>query len=134
MKKIAFFEREFSSQKISITVFYKKDGLIIDICGPNDHLGGVGIGIPYIRKNGDESANFHCISIPSHRDSELAGSIARIISKITRYPTIAILGVHFPGISRTQISELTIFFENWGIEIGNRVVIELSSNFDKGGK
>ena len=84
VKKIAFFEREFSSQKISITVFYKKNGLIMDICGPNDHLGGIGIGIPYIRKNGDESANFHCISIPSHRDSELAGSFARIISKITR--------------------------------------------------
>ncbi|MHA2226076.1 MAG: prenylated flavin chaperone LpdD [Candidatus Hodarchaeales archaeon] len=134
MKKIAFFEREFSLQKISITVFYKKDGLILDICGPNDHLGGVGIGIPYIRKNGDESASFHCISIPSHRDSELAGSIARIISKITRFPAVTILGVHFPGISQSQISELTSFFETWVFDIGKRLVMELSSDSDKQGR
>jgi hypothetical protein len=52
LKKILRLETEYSSYQLITSVFIKKQGLIIDITGPDDHLGGVGIGIPYIRKNG----------------------------------------------------------------------------------
>lgn len=118
-------ETEYSSYQLIASVFIKKQGLIIDITGPDDHLGGVGIGIPYIRKNGDESANFHCISFPSHRDGELAGIIARGIAKITRCHTVVLLGIHFPELSKPQLDELIHFFEEWAINLGQQTLAKL---------
>ncbi|MFX1515293.1 MAG: hypothetical protein ACFFC6_03230 [Promethearchaeota archaeon] len=130
MKELASFKSEFSSHQFIATVFLKDKGLIIDITGPNDHLGGVGIGIPYIRKNGAESANQHCFSFPAHRDGELAGSIAQIISKITRTQTVVLLGMHFPEITETQLKKLINFMKNWSADVGQRIVTEISSNLN----
>ncbi|MFX1536551.1 MAG: hypothetical protein ACFFDI_20230, partial [Promethearchaeota archaeon] len=103
MKKLDCYKTEFLSHPFIATAFLKENGLIIDIKGPNDHLGGVGVGVPYIRKNGEESANYHCISFPNHRDGELAGSIAQIISKITRYYTVVVFGAHFPNLTKAHL-------------------------------
>ncbi|MFX0014250.1 MAG: hypothetical protein ACFFB2_07150 [Promethearchaeota archaeon] len=125
MQEIANFRTEYSSHQFSATIYFKERGLVIDIVGPNDHLGGVGIGVPYIRKNGDESANYHCISFPSHRDGELAGSIARIIAKITRLHTLVLFGIHFPDLTRSQLDELIHFFKQWADEIGKNLLPKL---------
>lgn len=131
MKELARFKTEFSSHQFIATVFLKEKGLIIDICGPNDHLGGVGIGIPYTRKNGEESANYHCISFPAHRDGELAGSMAQIISKITRSHTVVTFGIHFPQLSKPQLKGVINFLERWSVSIGQQIVTEISSNSNK---
>ncbi|UCE12930.1 MAG: PilZ domain-containing protein [Candidatus Heimdallarchaeota archaeon] len=131
MKEIASFTTNYSSYQIEATVFFKETGIIIDITGPYNHLGGVGIGIPYLRKNGEESANFHCFSLPSHRDGELAGTIARKIAKTTRFPTLVILGVHFPNIQKHQLNEIIKFFEEWAENIGHRLVNEISLSLNK---
>lgn len=128
MKELACFKTEFFSHQFIATVFLKEKGLIIDIIGPNDHFGGVGIGIPYIRKNGEESANQHCISLPAHRDGELAGSIAQIISKITRFQTLVILGIHIPEITNVELKELINFMKDWSMDIGKQIVTEISLN------
>jgi hypothetical protein len=116
---------EYSSYQLKASVFIKKGGLIIDITGPNDHLGGVGIGIPYIRRNGDESANFHCISLPDHRDGELAGILAQAIAKITRHYTVVLLGIHFPELSKPQLDDLIHFFKEWAIYLGQQILTKL---------
>ncbi|MFX0181680.1 MAG: hypothetical protein ACFE95_01260 [Candidatus Hodarchaeota archaeon] len=126
MKKILRLETEFSSYQLLASIFIKKQGLIIDITGPDDHLGGVGIGIPYIRKKGAESANFHCISFPSHRDGELAGIIARVIAKVTRRHTVVLLGIHFPELSKPQLDEIIHFFEEWAFHLGQQTLAKLS--------
>ncbi|MFX0122808.1 MAG: hypothetical protein ACFFAE_04165 [Candidatus Hodarchaeota archaeon] len=131
MKELARFKTEFSSYQFIATVFHKEKGLIIDITGPNDHLGGVGIGIPYIRKNGEKSANFNCISFPTHRDGELAGSIAQIISKVTRFHTVVIFGIHFPKLTKSQLKEIINFLERWSVDIGQQIISEISSNSNK---
>lgn len=131
MKEIARFTANYSSYQFVATVFLKVTGIIIDITGPDNHLGGVGIGIPYIRKNGEESANFHCFSLPSHRDGELAGTIARKIAKITRFPTLVIVGVHIPNLLRHQLSEIIQFFEEWAGKIGQQLVSDTSLSLDK---
>ncbi len=131
MKELACFKTEFSSHQFIATVFLKEKGLIIDIAGPNDHLGGVGIGMPYVRKNGEESANYHCISFPAHRDGELAGSIAQIISKITRFHTVVIFGIHFPKLTKSHLREIISFLERWSVDIGQQIVTEISSNSNK---
>ena len=131
MKKLGCYKTEISSQQFIATVFLKENGLIIDIKGPNDHLGGVGIGIPYIRKNGEESANYHCISLPAHRDGELAGRIAQIIAKITRYYTLVVLGIHIPNITKAYLKELISVLEEWSADLGKKIVTEISLNLNK---
>ncbi len=126
MDKIASFNTEFSSIKFSASIFQKENGLIIDIVGPNEHLGGIGIGIPYSRKNNSLSANYSCFSFPSHRDGELAGKIAQIIAKLTRFPTVVLLGLHIPDLTRETLESLTRFFENWAKDLGNQLQSKLS--------
>ena len=130
MDMIAKYETQFGKLNFITEVYLKNDGLIINIIAPNEHLGGIGIGIPYSRKDGSGSANFHCISFPGHRDAELAGGLAQILSKITRMKTIVILGVHIPNISKPEIKELILFLENWFSEIGTNLLDLSSLNSD----
>ena len=126
LKEIAKFSTNYLSYQIFATVFAKDSGLIVDISGPNDHLGGIGIGIPYLRQNGEKSANSHCISFPSHRDGELAASLARIIAKISRLHTIVIVGIHIPEITRVQLKEIPQLLEKWVANWAQRLINELS--------
>jgi hypothetical protein len=126
MQQITRFESQFEKLDFVVEIYSKQDGLIIDILSPNEHLGGLGVGVPYSRENGTASANFHCISFPGHRDAELAGELAQIISKITRMKTIVILGVHIPNISKSQIGKLSLFLKKWFFEIGTDL-LSLSS-------
>lgn len=126
MKEIASFKTEYSSFEFRASIFQKDNGLVIDIIGPNEHLGGIGIGIPYSRKNNSLSANYTCFSLPSHRDGELAGKIARIIAKVTRLPTVVLLGVHFPNLTKERLESITNFFENWADDLGNKLQSKLS--------
>jgi hypothetical protein len=119
------------SYSFTATIFCKNKALIIDIDGPNDHLGGVGIGSPYQRKNGDLSSNFSCFSFPSHRDGELAGVLAQIIAKITQCHTILLMGMHFPEISKTKLDDLIRFLKNWVSEIGISLINEIPSSLYK---
>lgn len=122
MKEIAKFESQFSSYTISVIVYSKNNGLIIDIVTPNEHLGGIGVGIPYCRKNGKKTANSHAISFPRHRDSELAGRLAQIVAKHTEMNIVVILGIHFPNITAALLKELNEFFTTWFTEIGVKLV------------
>ncbi len=131
MKELTSYKTSYLSHQLIATVFFKKTGLIIDITGPNDHLGGIGIGVPYIRNNGEESANYHCLSLPHHRDGELAGRIARIIAKITRFYTVVLLGIHFPELSKSQLQDIINFFEEWTADMGRQLVTDTSLNLNK---
>ena len=122
MKEIAQFESQFSSYTISAIVYSKNNGLIIDVVSPNEHLGGIGVGIPYCRKNGRKTANSHAISIPAHRDAELASRLAQIVAKHTEMNIVVILGINIPNITATLLKELNEFFETWFTEIGVKLV------------
>jgi hypothetical protein len=118
MEFIARYESQFSSYVMSAIVYSKNNGLIIDVVTPDEHLGGIGVGIPYNRTNGENSANSHAISIPGHRDAELASKLAQIVAKHTELNIVVILGVHIPNITSSLLIELQEFFENWFTEIG----------------
>ncbi|MFW9777355.1 MAG: hypothetical protein ACFFE8_00795 [Candidatus Heimdallarchaeota archaeon] len=129
MQVLARFRSEFSSHEFSATVYTKgrlsaKQGLIINITSPNDHLGGLGIGVPYIRSNGKKSANYSSFSFPSHRDGELAGRIAQIVAKYTRRHTLVILGMTLPQLTPSRLHDLTRFFEDWFRDICQKLVNE----------
>jgi len=117
MEKIAHFKSQFTTHTVSAIVYSKNNGLIIDVVAPNEHLGGIGVGIPYCRKNGKITANSHAISIPKHRDAELASKLAQIIAKYTQMNIIVILGINIPDITNLMLKELNEFFETWFTEI-----------------
>jgi hypothetical protein len=129
--ELAHYKTDYLSYSFTVTIFRKKYALIIDIAGPNDHLGGIGIGSPYQRKNGALSSNFSCFSFPSHRDGELAGILAQIIARITQCHTVVLMGIHFPEISKTKLNDLIKFLKNWVSEIGISLVNEISSSLCK---
>ncbi|MCK4847739.1 MAG: hypothetical protein KAT16_01805 [Candidatus Heimdallarchaeota archaeon] len=126
MEKIATYKSQFSTYTISANVYSKNNGLIIDVVAPNEHLGGIGVGIPYCRKNGKKTANSHAISIPEHRDAELASKLAQIVAKHTEMNIIVILGIHIPNITNTLLKELYEFFETWFTKISIKLA-KLSS-------
>ena len=118
MEKIAQYNSQFATYTMSAIVYSKKNGLIIDVVAPNEHLGGIGVGIPYRKKNGKITANSHAISIPAHRDAELAGKLAQIVAKHTEMNIIVIMGIHIPNLTHLLLKELYEFFETWFTEIG----------------
>ncbi len=128
MEKLADYTKNYLTYQMITTVYSKINGLIIDVITPDEHLGGIGVGIPYIRKNGVKSANLHCISVPTHRDAELAGKLAQIVAKNTEVPVIVILGIHIPNITRNQIENLTHFFMEWFLEISTDLAKNFSSS------
>ena len=130
MDKLAQYRSQFGTINIVVTVYLKQNGLIIDVITPNEHLGGIGVGIPYSRTNGTTSANFHCLSFPGHRDAELAGNLAQIISKITKMKTVVILGIHIPDITKSQVKDINFFFKKWFNDIGTKLLKLSSLNSD----
>ena len=117
MEKIAHFKSQFMNYDISAIVYSKNNGLIIDIIAPNDHLGGIGVGVPYKNKNGKKTANSHAISIPKHRDAELASRLAQILAKQTQMNVVVILGIHIPDMTDSLLRDLDQFFKNWFTEL-----------------
>ena len=130
MYELVRYKKDYLEHKFVTTVFRKNNALIIDITGPDDHLGGIGIGIPYQRKNNEFSANLSCFSFPSHRDGELAGILAQKIAKITQCHTIVFMGIHIPDISETQLKDVIQFLKDWISDIGNNLVKNIFSNLD----
>jgi len=130
MEKIAHYNSQFADHTMSAIVYSKNNGLIIDVVAPNEHLGGIGVGIPYCRINGKKTANSHAISIPMHRDAELAGKLAQIVAKHTEMNIIVILGVHIPNITNSLLKELCEFFETWFNQIGIKLAKISSLNLD----
>lgn len=126
MRKITDFKANFDEYQFQVDVYTKKNGLIIEIISPNDHLGGIGIGIPYSRSDGSKSSNHHSISIPAHRDAELAGKLAQIVAKIIQKPVVVILGIHITKITSSQIRNLFSFFEKWFKEISETISSDFS--------
>ena len=121
MKKHAAFSREYNDHLFLATVYMKDEGLIVDIEGPNDHMGGIGVGVPYIRKDGSTSANSHVISMPEHRDGEVAGSLAQKIAKITQRNTLLILGIHLDSPTKQDLVNLIHFLESWVVDFASKL-------------
>jgi hypothetical protein len=131
MIELTQYRSQFEKIEIIVKVYLKQDGFIIDIIAPNEHLGGLGVGVPYTRTNGSQSANFHCLSFPGHRDAELAGILAQKIAKITKMKTIVILVLNIPNITKSQIDDLSQFFIKWFTRIGEELLNFSSLNSHK---
>ncbi|MHA1971998.1 MAG: hypothetical protein ACTSW1_03325 [Candidatus Hodarchaeales archaeon] len=117
MIEVASFIAYFQNISFKTIVFRKGKTYILEIIGPGDHVGGIGVGIPYKKESSKPTANCFCISYPRHRDGELAAQIAQVMAKITQREVLVILGIHIPNLTESVLEEIKKFFKKWILEI-----------------
>lgn len=125
MKQIYRVKGKFLNEEIEVIFSSKGIGLLVEIIGPNDHLGGAGLGTPYTRRNGKPSASSNSWSLYKHRDGDSAAELARIIAKITRIPTLVFMGLTFKDAKKEEIEDFRKFIN----EIVSEACFHLPSNF-----
>ncbi|WP_455140264.1 prenylated flavin chaperone LpdD [Candidatus Hodarchaeum mangrovi] len=123
MKEIFRQSTKFKEYVFNLRVYLKGQDLIVNIEGPNDHLGGIGVGVPYLRITGEKSANYHIFSLPHHRDAEVAGILARTIAKITQRNIIVLFGIHLQSPTKEEIKEIIEFLELWVTRWSKEILI-----------
>lgn len=77
--------------------------LVITLAGGRRHVGAVAVG-QYDEKSGHASASV--ITLPGHRDDEIALYGARRISACTKTATVFIVGIHLDDITANEITEI----------------------------
>lgn len=80
--------------------------LVITMEGGRKHVGAVAVG-QYDENSGHASASV--ITLPGHRDDEIALYGARRISAFTKTATVFIVGIHLDDITVDEITEIVGF-------------------------
>lgn len=79
------------------------DDLSVKLTGGASHVGAVAVGI-FDRVSGRASASV--ITVPGHREEELALLGARKLSEASRSATVFIAGIHVDDITKREIEEI----------------------------
>lgn len=79
------------------------DDLSVKLTGGASHVGAVAVGI-FDRVSGRASASV--ITVPGHREDELALLGARKLSEASRSATVFIAGIHVDDITKGEIEEI----------------------------
>jgi hypothetical protein len=80
--------------------------LVVTLEGGRKHVGAVAVG-HYDKKSGDASSSV--ITLPGHRDDEIALYGARRVSACTKTATVFIVGIHLDDITVDEITEIVDF-------------------------
>lgn len=91
--------------RIEITLEVKKLGedYLLTLTGGKEHAGAVAVGL-FDKKSGRASSSV--ITLPGHREEQLALDSARRISKATEKTSIVVAGIHVDNISPKEIKEI----------------------------
>ncbi|MDD2439158.1 MAG: hypothetical protein PHD41_02900 [Methanosarcinaceae archaeon] len=108
------------SGRIELVLETKKIGedYILTLTGGKKHAGAVAVGF-FDEKT--KLASSSVLTLPGHREDQIALKGARIISKTTRKTTVFVVGIHFEDISSEEIEEIVqgsekiikMFLENY---------------------
>jgi hypothetical protein len=91
--------------RIEITLEAKEIGndYLLALTGGREHVGAVSIGY-FDEKN--QRASSSVITMPGHREEQLALQSARRVSKATKRTTVIVVGIHQDNISLEEIRNL----------------------------
>ena len=91
--------------KIEIILEVKEIGkdYLLTLRGGREHIGAVAIGL-FDKES--ERASSSVITMPGHREEQLALQGAREISKATKRTTVFVAGIHQDNISPEEIKEI----------------------------
>jgi hypothetical protein len=88
---------------VSLSAFYQGNGLVVCIFNANAHIGAVAVA-DYDHK--EERAFSSVVTLPGHRDDEVAKKQAHIIARHTKKPVCVIAGIHLDDINLEEIKAL----------------------------
>lgn len=72
--------------------------------GEKPHVGGTVLAVPRISLSGHGwSADLYSLPVPSHKDVEVAGPLAKELARITRCPVVLTAGIHSENITQEEI-------------------------------
>ncbi|AGF97282.1 MULTISPECIES: prenylated flavin chaperone LpdD [Methanosarcina] len=93
------------ASRIEITLEVKKLGedYLLTLTGGKEHAGAVAVGL-FDEKSGRASSSV--ITLPGHREEQLALDSARRVSKATGKTSIVVVGIHVDNISLGEIKEI----------------------------
>jgi hypothetical protein len=91
--------------RIEITLDVKKLGedYLLTLTGGKEHAGAVAVGL-FDEKSGRASSSV--ITLPGHREEQLAMDSAKRVSKATGKTSIVVAGIHVDDISLDEIKEI----------------------------
>ncbi|HOW14454.1 hypothetical protein [Methanosarcina sp.] len=91
--------------RIEITLEAKKLGedYLLTLTGGKEHAGAVAVGL-FDEKSGRASSSV--ISLPGHREEQLALDSAKRVSKATGKTAVVVAGIHVDNISLEEIKEI----------------------------
>ncbi len=91
--------------RIEITLEAKKLGedYLLTLTGGKEHAGAVAVGL-FDEKSGRASSSV--ISLPGHREEQLALDSAKRVSKATGKTSVVVAGIHVDNISLEEIKEI----------------------------
>jgi hypothetical protein len=91
--------------RIEITLEAKKIGedYLLTLTGGREHVGAVAIGL-FDEKS--QRASSSVVTLPGHREEQLALQGARQVSRATKKTTVFVAGIHQDNISPEEISDI----------------------------
>jgi hypothetical protein len=101
------------TEKVSrteITLEVKKLGedYLLTLTGGKEHAGAVAVGL-FDEKSGRASSSV--LTLPGHREEQLALDSARRVSRATEKTTVVVAGIHVDNISQEEIKEIVSIAE-----------------------
>lgn len=91
--------------RIEITLEAKKLGedYLLTLTGGKEHAGAVAVGL-FDEESGRASSSV--ITLPGHREEQLALDSAKRVSKATGKTSVVVVGIHVDNISLEEIKEI----------------------------
>ena len=90
-------EKEAGERKLILKWHNIGDGLLVTLTGGDEHIGAVAVG---------NSGASSVITLPGHRDDEIAHRQAGRINRKTGNDTVFLVGIHFNNIQPDEISKI----------------------------
>lgn len=95
--------RKVGSIEISLEAKRIGDDYLLNLTGGREHIGAVGIG-HFDEKS--QRASSSVVTMPGHREEQLALQGARQVSRATKKTTVFVAGIHQDNIAPEEIKDL----------------------------
>lgn len=79
------------------------DDYLLSLTGGKEHIGAVAVGL-FDEKSQRSSSSV--ISLPGHRDEQIALEGSKLVSKVTHKTTVFIVGIHIDDINAEEIRNI----------------------------
>ncbi|WP_406660007.1 hypothetical protein V7O66_09155 [Methanolobus sp. ZRKC3] len=97
------------------------DDIVVTLTGGDEHVGAVATG-SFDKKSGRSYASV--LSLPGHREDEIALNGAKMFSAASRSTTVFIVGIHLDNITKKEIMDI--------VKVSKEMVGELSAILEEG--